>query len=221
MFFIRGVFAFKDSGLSFQGHPVVLRRDERKDFTLRINQKTRFIVYTGVFSALAFLLYLFEIPLFSQYLKIDLSDLPAAVAAVMLGPAAGVAVEFVKNLLHVIIRGFGDTMGFGDLINFIVGTALIVPYSWLMRRMLKRGRKIVRAGIFSGLAGLVCMVAVGIVGNYLIAPPYFQLFLHITLAGAGLWGAIWAATILNVIKSVMVAVLITPITAALRKHSQL
>lgn len=185
---------------------------------MKTNRKTQFIVYTGAFSALAIVLYLFlEIPLFSEYLKIDLSDLPAAAAAVVIGPGAGVAVEFIKNFFHVIIRGFGDTMGFGDLINFIVGSALIVPYSLVMRKMLRSGRGVVFPGICAGAAGLLSMVAVGVVGNYLIAPPYFKLLLHISLSGAALWSAIGAATLLNLIKSAMVGVLITPLAPVLQK----
>lgn len=168
----------------------------------------RNMVFTGVLSALAIVLYFIEIPLFTQYLKIDFSDLPAAVAGITFGPAAAVAVELIKNLAHLPAT---TTMGFGDLINFIVGTALVVPLSLVTRRLRRGGRPNPVCVGLGGAAGLACMVAVGVVGNYLIAPPYFAAVLHIKLAGAVLWGAIGSATLLNLIKSVLTTVLLFPV----------
>lgn len=185
------------------------------------SQKTRSLVYGGVFSALAIVLYFFELPIIPglPYLKIDFSDLPAALAAVLLGPAAGVAVELIKNAVHLLIKGFGDTMGFGDLINFLVGSALVLGYGvalrgWRARHGEGRGA---RAGsgaagyLLAGAAGAAAMAAAGVAFNFLIAPPYFRVMMHVELGGAALWGAIGGATVLNVMKSVVVAVLAVPL----------
>jgi riboflavin transporter FmnP len=186
---------------------------------MQINKKTRYVVFTGVFSLLAIVLYFIEIPipLFSGYLKVDLSDLPALLAGIMFGPVAGVTVELIKNLVHVVFKG-GETFGYGELMNFIVGVAVVVPFSSVMRFMLRKKRGIAISSLLSGIAGLIVMVAVGVIGNYLIAPPFFKAVLHITLDGAALWSAIGMATLLNLIKSVMLAVLVPPIIIATKKY---
>jgi riboflavin transporter FmnP len=187
---------------------------------MQINKKTRYIVFTGVFSLLAIVLYFLEIPLFSGYLKVDLGDMPGLLAGMMFGPAAGVTVELIKNLVHLVFRGLGDSFGYGDLMNFIVGVAFIVPYSIVMRLMLRKKRGMAVSSLLGGILGLIAMVAAGFVGNYLIAPPFFKAVLHVTLGGTALWAAIGMATVLNLIKSVMLAVLAPPVIIACKKYFQ-
>lgn len=184
-------------------------------------RKTKFIVYTGILSALAIILYFFDFPIIpgSNYLMIDASDLPAVIAGVILGPSTAVIVELLKVLVHVLIKGMGSTMGFGDLANFIVGVAFTVPFAAVFRAAAKRGVKLFPAILLSGVTGLVSMVTAGLIGNYFIAPPYFQLFLHIKLSGAALWAAIGSATILNLIKSVLLTVVMIPIIGLLNKKA--
>jgi riboflavin transporter FmnP len=182
-----------------------------------LSEKTRYIVFMGVLTLIATVLYFIEIPLFSGYLKLDFSDLPALLAGVMFGPMSGVAVELIKNVFHLCIRGLGDTLGYGNLMNFIVGSAAVAAYSAAVRAALRRGHR--RAAfVAAGAAGMAAMVAAGIVGNYLIAPPFFSAMMHVTLTGAALWAAVGAATLLNVIKSAMLAAVAPPVMTALRKY---
>lgn len=185
---------------------------------MQINKKTRYVVFTGVLSMLATVLYFIEVPIFGGYLKLDFSDIPALLAGVMLGPSAGVVVELIKNLIHLGIRGMGDTFGYGNLMNFIVGSAAVLPFSAVMRARLRRGAGMGRAAVLSGAAGMAAMVAAGVVGNYFIAPPYFAALMHVTLSGAALWAAVGAATVLNVIKSVILALTVPPILNACKKY---
>ncbi|HEX3027014.1 MAG TPA: ECF transporter S component [Clostridia bacterium] len=180
------------------------------------SQKTRLIVFTGLFTALSVMLYFFEFPIVPglSYLKVDFSDLPAVLAAVMFGPAAGIAAELIKNLFHLMVRGFGDTMGFGDLMNFLVGCAFLVPFSMTLRALLKRAKGYAFSAIAAGLAGMAGMTLMGVVGNYLIAPPFFRFMLHIQLSNTALWAAIGGATVLNILKSVILVLLLIP-TASL------
>lgn len=184
------------------------------------SRATRFMVFTGVFSALAAVLSFLEFSIIPwyQYLKVDLGDLPAAIAGVMMGPVAAVAVELIKVIIHAVGTGGGGTMGFGDLINFIVGLALTVPFSAVMRLMLRKKRNRYISVLVAGIAGMATMCAAGVIGNYFIAPPYFEFVLHFKLTGAILWGAIGSATILNIVKSALIAVLMIPVTAAMKKQ---
>lgn len=89
------------------------------------------ITKIGILSSLAFLLYLFEFPLpfFPPFLQIDLGDLPAIVGALALGPWVGVAIQLIKNILHLLLRS--QTGGIGELGNFLTGSAFVVTVAMI------------------------------------------------------------------------------------------
>lgn len=114
----------------------------------------------------------FPVPFFPDFLKMDASDLPALLAAFSMGPVAGVVVELLKNILHGIFKGFGGTAGIGNLANFIVGVAWVVPAAWYYQR-----HKTHKGAIIGMVIGTISMVAVGAVGNWLIFLPLYAKFL--------------------------------------------
>ena len=67
--------------------------------------------------------YLF-VPLMPSFIKLDLSELPALIAAFSMGPLSGAAVCLVKNLVNVM---FTTTGGVGELSNFLLGCFFVVP----------------------------------------------------------------------------------------------
>lgn len=161
-------------------------------------------VTVSMLCAVSFVLYLLEFPLFpgASHLKLDFSDVPALVGAMIFGPAWGVAVELVKNLIELAVKGMGTQMGFGNLMNFIVGSAYIIPFCLIYKKNKKKTGLLI-----AGIIGIVSIVLVGIGANYFIDPPFFKYFLGITLESKALWAAIWSATALNAIKGVMLSVL--------------
>ncbi len=164
---------------------------------------TRYVA-VAMLCAVSFVLYLLEFPLFpgAGHLKLDMSDVPALVGAILYGPLWGVVIELVKNLIELAVKGMGTQMGFGNLMNFIVGIAYIVPFCLIYKRSKKKSGVVVAA-----VVGIVSIVLVGIGANYLIDPPFFKYFLGVTLESKALWGAIWSATALNAIKGAMLGVL--------------
>lgn len=95
------------------------------------NLRLQMITKIGILSSLAFLLYLFEFPLpfFPPFLQIDLGDLPAIVGALALGPWVGVAIQLIKNILHLLLRS--QTGGIGELGNFLTGSAFVVTVAMI------------------------------------------------------------------------------------------
>ena len=73
---------------------------------------TRMLVSIALCSAIAYVLMLIEIaiPIVPSFVKFDFSDLPALICAFTFGPLAGVFVELIKNLLHLLTT---HTMGVG------------------------------------------------------------------------------------------------------------
>ncbi len=182
---------------------------------MKKNKKFTRFVAVSMLCAVSFVLYLLEFPLFpgASHLKLDLSDIPALFSAMLFGPIWGVIVELVKNLIELAVKGVGTQMGFGNLMNFIVGTAFIVPFCLIYKKHEKKSGLVA-----ASLVGLVSIILFGIVANYFIDPPFFKYFLGITLEKKALWGAIWSATALNAIKGVMLGVLSATLLPALVKR---
>ena len=110
-----------------------------------MQKKTVRLVLISLLSAIAFVLMMLEFPIFAaipglQHLKLDFGDVPAAFAGALLSPGVGVVVELIKNLLELLVRGIGSQMGFGNLMNLLVGCAYVVPFALLYKRFLGRFR---------------------------------------------------------------------------------
>ena len=90
------------------------------------NVNIRKIAMTGVLAAIATVLMFlhFQLPFMPSFISLDFSELPALIAAFTLGPVSGVAVCFVKNL---VLLSQTITGGVGELSNFIIGSAFVVP----------------------------------------------------------------------------------------------
>jgi riboflavin transporter len=137
------------------------------------NKKLITLIKISILSAMAFVLYLIELPLpiFPAFLKIDLSDIPALLGAFAMGPIAGVIVELVKNVLHLMLKP--DGMGVGELANFIVGSGLAVTAGFVYNRGKSRAHAV--TGL---LSGIVVMAIVACIGNYFLFLKLYELVLH-------------------------------------------
>ena len=133
---------------------------------------TRYLTTVSILSAFAVILMYFEVPvpLMPAFLKLDASELPAIIGAFVLGPAAGVGIEFIKNLLHAFNS---QTMGIGEMANFLVGVCFILPAGWLYRKYPSRS-----GAAWALLAGTVAMVAEASALNYWVLLPVYQQVLH-------------------------------------------
>ena len=98
--------------------------------TVKTVTPARRISYIAMFSVIAAVLMFFEIPLFfaPSFYEIDLSEIPVLICTFYLGPVAGVACEFMKIVLKLLLKGT-STLFVGDFANFVVGCSLILPAS--------------------------------------------------------------------------------------------
>ena len=109
------------------------------------------ISFVAIFSAIAGVLMLLEIPLFfaPSFYKMDLSEIPVMICAFYLGPVSGVICEFIKVLLKLLLKG--TTTNFvGDFANFAVGCSFVLPASILYHW--HRSRKCAIAALLTGTA---------------------------------------------------------------------
>lgn len=144
---------------------------DKKKITYTFKLNTRNIVKIGMLSAVAFLLMLIQFPiptLFPFFLELDISELPALLGGFTLGPIAGSIIVLLKNLLLLAVRG-SETSYVGELSNFIVGAAFVVPAS-----ILYINNKSKRGAIYSLIAGILGMTIVACISNYYLIIPLFS-----------------------------------------------
>lgn len=188
-----------------------------------MQKKTVRLVLISLLSAIAFVLMIFEIPIFAaipglQHLKLDFSDVPAALAGALLSPGASVAVLVIKNVLELLVRGFGSQMGFGNLMDLLAGCAYLLPFTLFYRRFSGRIRSRIACIALAGGLGTLIRVIVGAAANYVIAPLFFRYFLQTELTAPALLAAVGGATALNAVKGVLVSVVLYLLLAVSEKY---
>lgn len=140
---------------------------------MKFSQKvsTRTITSVAILSAIASVLMFleFSVPLVPSFLKFDFSDFPALLASFALSPVAGVLVELIKNILHL---PFSHTGGVGELANFLVGSALVLPAG-----IVYHFRKTKGGAVIGSAAGAVAAAFVSLPVNYFITYPFYAMAL--------------------------------------------
>ena len=141
------------------------------------NTKTKFSVSVmakvGMLSAIAVILMLFEIPLpfAPAFYEIDFSEVPVLVGCFAMGPVAGVLIELIKIIMNFIINGT-ITAGVGEIANFLIGCAFVVPAGIIYKK--HRSRKSAIIGMATGTA---IMTVVGCFLNaFILLPAYAKAF---------------------------------------------
>ncbi|HEY8803577.1 MAG TPA: ECF transporter S component [Clostridium sp.] len=127
------------------------------------------LIKISLLSVMAFLLMYIEVPLpiFPEFLKIDISDLPALLGAFALGPIAGVVIELFKNILHGMLAS--KTAFIGELANFLVGSCLILVSGYIYKARKSKG-----GAIIGLLIGVVCMSIFASILNYFVILPLYE-----------------------------------------------
>ncbi len=180
------------------------------------NMAVKNMITIGMLAAIAVILMLFEFPipfLAPGFYKLDLSELPVLIGTFAMGPVAGIAIEFVKILLNLLINGT-TTAYVGELGNFIVGCAFLIPAGIIYWR--KKTFK--RAVIALVVGGLTMVVAGSLMNAYVLLPLYASAFggmQNIIAAGTAVNGHITsvatfvllAVAPFNLVKAVLVSVL--------------
>ena len=127
---------------------------------------TRELVTIGLFSALAYVLMLLESPGYLGFLRIEFSDVPAILGGLGYGPAAGVFIELIKNLIKVLST---KTIGAGELSNFLVGSAFVIPLSIIYRKW--KGKHKLLVGY---VVSVISICIAGMLVNYFITVPIYS-----------------------------------------------
>lgn len=131
------------------------------------------LVAIAVLATISVVLMFLEFPLWfaPSFYELDFSEVPVLVGAFAFGPLAGVAIEAVKIILNLIITGT-ITSGVGELANFTVGVALVVPASLIYYH-----HKTKKQALLGLIVGTISMVVIGAIMNAFVMLPAYAFFM--------------------------------------------
>jgi riboflavin transporter FmnP len=187
-------------------------------------KRTKFLTPTtlvkiSILSSIGYILMFISVPLpmlFTEFLKLDISDLTALLGGIALGPMAGVTIAFFKNLLQF-ITGMSTTGGVGEFANFLIGGSFVFTVSYIYSK-----KRDVLGVIIGLIIGMIIMTIVGCIANYFIILPFYSTIGFsidaVVEAGATINPAIhdkltfiiWVIAPFNILKSGIMSLLTLP-----------
>ena len=140
--------------------------------------QSRFSVATmtriAILAAAASILFLIEIPIVAFY-KLDLSNIPVLLGAFSMGPVPGLIILALKSAIGLL---HSSSAGVGELADFIMGAALLIPASLIYHRNKTR-----RNALIGMIVGTVCTAVVGVLVNKFIMLPFYMGAFHMDMEG--------------------------------------
>ena len=126
----------------------------------------------AILAALASVLFLFEIPVVAFY-KLDFSDIPVLLGAFSMGPVPGLIILALKSLIGLL---HSSSAGVGELADFIMGAALVLPAAVIYHRGKSR-----RSALVGMAVGTLCMIVVSVFVNKFIMLPFYMGAFHMDM----------------------------------------
>ena len=109
------------------------------------------------------------------FYKLDLSNIPALLGAFSMGPVPGVIILALKSLIGLL---HSSSAGIGELADFIMGAALVIPASMIYHRQKTRKNALIGMGV-----GTLCTVIVSVLVNKWIMLPFYMGAYHMDMQG--------------------------------------
>jgi riboflavin transporter FmnP len=171
------------------------------------NNKLRVMIAVAMLSSISFVLMLFNFPLpaLPPFLKVDFSDVPALIAAITMGPVAGILVALFKNVLYWIYSGSTTGVPVGEMANFATSILFMLPVYAIYRKV--SNTKGLAIGLFVGILAM----AIGMsVLNYAVFLPMYTYFLNMpALTGSAMRDTIVLGILpFNLIKGLLLSAII-------------
>ena len=131
---------------------------------------TKKMICIAMMSAIAIVVYYldFPVPLMPSFIKLDLSNVVSLFAGFTLGPAAGVIVCLIKNVIHLVIKGFGTTMGIGDIFDFVTSAVFALAAGLIYRKVHTK-----KGAVIGCIVGTVAYTLISLPLNYFIVYPIY------------------------------------------------
>lgn len=151
-----------------------VQNDSCKKERTVMNEKTMFpvknLVFIAMLGALSFVIMLVEFPLpfiAPAVYELDFSEVPALIGSFAMGPVAGIFIELIKILIKLLFKPT-STAYVGELANFLIGCAIIVPAGFIYKyNRTKKG------AVIGMICGVATMIAAGCVINAFVLLPWY------------------------------------------------
>lgn len=128
----------------------------------------------AILSAISIILYIFvkfNLPFFPSFLDIQVSEIPALIAGFAYGPFWG----FVVILIRAVVKlPLSSTAMVGELADFVIGVALVVPASLIYSK--KRNVKGALLGF--GISAIFSTGVAMLMNDFVLIPFYLKLFFN-------------------------------------------
>lgn len=153
---------------------LIARIAENKLSGKRTVSPARRVSIIGICSAIAVVLHVIDFPVVliaPSFYKLDFSELPVMLGGFFLGPSAAVAIEGIKIILKILLKGT-STAFVGDFANFFVGCSFALPATiWYQAKKSKQ------SAVVGLILGTISMAILGSAFNavYLL-PKFAQLY---------------------------------------------
>lgn len=129
---------------------------------------TRELTTVAILAAISAVLFMIEIPIVLFY-KLDLSHLPVLLGAFSMGPVAGTMILLVKSILGLL---HSSSQGVGELADFIMGFAMMLPAALIYQRNKTR-----KGAIIGMVVGTVAATIAAVFTNLYIMIPFYGVIL--------------------------------------------
>lgn len=184
---------------------------------------TKEIAKIAILGAISFVLMEFDFPLpvAPSFYKLDFSEVAVLVGGFAMGPVAGVTIEALKVILSTLFTG-SSTMYVGEVANFLIGCAFVVPASLFYKK-----NKTKKSAIQGLALGTIVMTVFGVFVNFGVLLPAYSYFYHLPLETIISMGqaifpiinstftfALICVSLFNIIKGILVSI----VTVLLYKH---
>lgn len=179
---------------------------------------TNTMTKVAILSAISYILMFISLPIpgiFPDFLKIDISDVPAIFGGMSLGPVAGLIIVFIKNLFQAMTAS--TTAWIGEIANFLIGGSYVVILSLIYRH-----KKDIKGLLIGFILGTIAMIIVGCLTNYYMLLPFYAKVMpmeaiismgniinpRITDLGSFV---IWMIAPFNLVKAVLISLITLPL----------
>lgn len=126
----------------------------------------------AILAAAASILFLLEIPIVAFY-KLDLSNIPVMLGAFSMGTVPGLIILGLKSAIGLL---HSSSAGVGELADFIMGAALLIPASLIYHRNKTR-----KSALIGMVVGTICTAVVGVLVNKFIMLPFYMGAFHMDM----------------------------------------
>lgn len=131
---------------------------------MKTNKITKIAVLAAICAVLQYLSMFIPFKV-GGFLDLDISDFPAIIASLALGPIAGVLTELIKNIIHLPVSTTGYV---GELANFLVNGVFVFVIG-----IIYNFNKTKKGALLALLGGTVLMTGAAMLTNKFLLLPLF------------------------------------------------